>query len=325
MTSISLMTLGGTIAMRDQGQGARPADGPEALLRHLDLEHLGVTVAATEICNRPSGQLTAGDIYDLARRIGEVRVSGTEGVVVTQGTDTLEETAFILDLLLAPEQPVIVTGAMRPASHLAPDGPANLRNALIAAGSPDLRGLGVLVAMNDCLFAARDVVKGHSQRPDSFRSRDGALVAMMEEGRVRLISRPRALPRLPLPSPAAPGARVPLLTTYLGDDGAAAWAVAGSGIDGLVVAGFGGGRTSPEMAERLGEIAAQMPVVVATRCAEGGTGRATYGYPGGEMDLRRRGVLQAGGLSGIKARAALSVLLDSGAGDSDIARFFQAV
>lgn len=323
MTVISLMTLGGTIAMRDEGSGARPADGPDALLRDLGLQDLGFSVSAIEICNRPSGHLTAGDIYALVPRIEEAFAAGATGLVITQGTDTLEETAFILDLLLARGAPVIVTGAMRPASHLAPDGPANLRNALVAAAQPELRGLGVLVAMNDCLFAARDVVKGHSQRPDSFRSRDGALVGAMEEGHFRLISRPPALP--PVPLPAAADARVPLLTTYLGDDGMAAQALASSGIDGLVVEGFGGGRTSHKMADALGELAASMPVLVATRCDQGSTGRATYGYAGGEMDLRRRGILHAGGLSGVKARAALAVLLDGGADIPAIREFFKSV
>lgn len=323
MTVISLMTLGGTIAMRDQGDGARPADGPDALLRNLGLQDLGISVSPIEICNQPSGHLTPGDIYALVPRIAEAFAAGASGLVITQGTDTLEETAFILDLLLARGAPVIMTGAMRPASHMAPDGPANLRNALVAAARPELRGLGVLVAMNDCLFAARDVVKGHSQRPDSFRSRDDALVGVMEEGRFRLISQPVGLQRLRLPDGAQ--ARVPLLTTYLGDDGTAAQAMASSGIDGLVVEGFGGGRTSPQMADVLGELAAGMPVVIATRCDQGATGRATYGYAGGEMDHRRRGILQAGGLSGVKARAALAVLLDGGADLAGIREFFKAV
>ncbi|HEY8352116.1 MAG TPA: asparaginase [Sphingomonadales bacterium] len=321
MTVIGLMTLGGTIAMRDRGDGARPADGPEELLRNLGLADLGLEVAATEICNRPSGHLAIADIYALLPRIRHAFASGARGLVITQGTDTLEETAFILDLLLPHDKNVVVTGAMRPASHLAPDGPANLRNALLAASRPELAGLGVLVAMNDCLFAARDVTKGHSQRADSFRSRDGAVVGVVEEGSVQIICRPAPLPTLPLPDRAE--ARVPILVAHLGDDGMAARILGTSGIDGLVIEGFGGGRVSPGLADALGELAAVMPVVVATRCTEGATNRATYGYAGGEMDLRRRGVIHAGSLAGVKARAALAVLLDGGAGMAEIRAFFR--
>lgn len=325
MTRIAVLTLGGTIAMRDQGAGALPALGPAELLDNLGLNGEGIEIVPEAVANVPSGHLTLDDVYGLARRVVAMLAAGADGVVVTQGTDTLEETAFALDLLLSGlllsgPAPVVVTGAMRAASALAPDGPANLRAAILTAAAPEARGRGVLVVMNDTIHAAAAAVKTHTQALDAFRSYGGGPLGAMVEGGARFYATLAPLPSVPLPEAAR--SRVVLLKTYLGDDGALV-AMLGA-VDGLVVEGLGGGHVSPAFADRLQDLAARVPVILATRCAEGRVLTRTYAYPGSEIDLIGRGLIPAGALSGVKARLALAILLDGGATRAAVTKFFAA-
>lgn len=321
MVAIAVFTLGGTIAMRDEGNGARPALGPDDLLAGLGLDQSGIDLRAEAVANLPSGHLTLDHIYDLAGRIRTAFTLGVHGVVVTQGTDTLEETAFALDILVGGDAPVIVTGAMRPASALGADGPANLRAAILAASDPRSRGRGVVTLLNDTVHAARDVTKGHTSRLDAFRARDGGMLGLMREGRIDWQKHGKRSATLPLPQSAR--SQVPLITTYMGDEGAGLKAVSGVAFAGLVIEGFGGGHVPPALIETLTVIAAEKPVVLATRCRDGSVLKRSYDYAGSEMDLMARGLISAGSLSGLKARLALAVLLDGKASQSDIRAFFR--
>ncbi|MDA5192525.1 asparaginase [Govanella unica] len=323
MVAISLFTLGGTIAMRDEGGGARPALGPAELMAGLDLDPAHVDLTAEAVVNLPSGHLTLDDIYDLARRIRAAIDDGAEAVVVTQGTDTLEETAFALDLLLDVDQPIVITGAMRAASTLGTDGPTNLHAAILTAADPTARGRGVLVVLNDSVHGARGVTKAHTSRVDAFRTRDGGPIGLIAEGRIVWAGALTRSPRLVLPLQAR--ARVPVYTSYLGDDGVALLALAAMDLQGLVVEGFGGGHVPPALGQTLESVAAQVPVVLASRCAEGPVLTQSYGYAGSERDLIARGLIPAGNLAGVKARLALTILLDGGADLERVKAFFAAL
>jgi L-asparaginase len=263
------------------------------------------------------------DLEALAAEIAAA-AGGVDGVVITQGTDTIEETAFVLDRLVPSSMPVVVTGAMRNPTLAGADGPANLLAAVQVAASAQTRGLGCLVVMNDEIHAARFVRKLHTSSTAAFSSGPAGQLGWLAEGAVRLVCRLDAMPGLHVAAQPR-DVKVALLTMALGDDGALVDAVAGAGIDGLVVAGMGGGHVPPSVADALERAARRLPVVLASRAGAGEVLARTYGFPGGEIDLQRRGLIRAGWLDGIKAKALLTLMLRHGSASRDeIVHIFEA-
>jgi L-asparaginase len=309
LPKVLLLSLGGTIAMTSTDGGAvTPAIGAAELIAAVPALAEVAEVEAESFRQIPGAQLTFEDLGELAARIGRSAEEGFDGVVVTQGTDTLEETAFTVDLL-APAQQVVFTGAMRNPTVAGPDGPANLLAAASLAGSPLARGLGVTVLLGDEIHAARYVRKGHTQSPAAFASLAGPL-GWISEGAPRIAVRPPAVPALDL---AASGTgRVALLTAALDDD-AGLLAAAADTADGVVIEALGGGHLPPAWPEPLGTVAAAKPVVLASRTGTGEGLTKTYGFDGSETDLLARGAISAGWLDGPKARVLLTLLLRGGA------------
>lgn len=324
-TRAVLYTLGGTIASSDIDgtSGVRPSlDGAALLgpasdaLGDLEVEVVGVRQV-------PSGELTIEDAVELSHRIGHDLERGFAGAVVTQGTDTIEEFAFALDLLSASEAPIVVTGAMRHPGELSADGPANLAAAMHVASDPSMRGLGVLVVMNDEVHAARFVRKSDSASLAAFTSWATGPVARVLEGRTRRYVSPPRLARVLGPVPL--GTEVPavaLATCALGVDGRLVDRLGDLGYAGLVVEGFGGGHVPARLVEPLTTLAVTMPVVLASRTGAGDVLASTYGYTGSERDLLGRGLISAGFLDGRKARVLLSLLLATGATTDQVATAF---
>jgi len=307
---IGVVALGGTIAMRQGPDGAQPALEAEDLLRVLESGPGAgrVELRATTIASVPGAHLRTADVEVLVSRLERLVIEeGLSGAVVTQGTDTIEETGFLLDLLWRRPEPVVVTGAMRHPDLPGADGSANLAAAVVAAGSPETRGLGVLVVLNDLVHAARFVTKVNTHRPDAFQSYPGALGWVIED-RLDLLLVPRGRPRVPRPSPGAV-AQVVLLEHTLGDDGRLVAAARSAGIDGLVYEGSGAGHVSPGVAHELALAAETIPVVLTSRTGSGPVLRQTYGFVGSEVDLGRRGLLHGGWLPGRKVRLLLETLL----------------
>lgn len=314
--TVTVLGLGGTIAMSPSAEGGVvPTLGAEMLVAAVpELDGLA-RVEARSFRQMPGSHLLFDDLEELAQAIRELAAQGKRGVIVTQGTDTIEESAFALDRLLDLEMPVIVSGAMRNPSLAGADGPANLLASVQVAISEDARGMGCLVVMNDEVHAARFARKLHTSSPAAFGSPLAGPIGWISEGRVRFNAR---LGRVPAIASAPAGdARVGLVTIALGDDGTHVRALLSHGVDGLVVAGSGGGHVRPEVAELLGEAAGRMPVVLASRTGSGETLERTYGFPGSEIDLLRRGLVRAGWLDALKARILLTLLLRRGISGRD--------
>lgn len=306
--SVAVFFLGGTISMAGRDGVLVARLGADELIASVpQLAELDVAVAVHDVARVPSAALRFDDVLDL---LASMTAVSADGCVVVQGTDTLEETAFLLDLLWPGDPSLVVTGAMRNPTLPGADGPANLLAAVTVAASDAARGCGVLVVMNDEIHAARFAAKRHTSSPAAFTSPDLGPVGRLVEGNAAFLA---GVPRRPqLPVPARMDVTVPVLTSVFDDDGYLLDRI-DDGCDGLVVAGFGGGHVPDRLAERLGELAARMPVVLASRAGAGPVLTATYGYAGSETDLIARGLIPSGRLDAVKARVLLAVLLANGA------------
>lgn len=269
----------------------------------------GFDLEVVDFRNRPGAALTLDDVTALAAVLRERFAGGLSGAVVTQGTDTIEETAYLLDLLHDGPQPVVVTGAMRNPTLAGADGPANLLAAAQTAVSPAVAGLGCLVVFADEIHAAARVRKTHSTSPATFASPVGGPVGYLVEGVPTLVSRPAN--RFTVPAPPRGEPRVGLYTATLGDDGGLL-PVVGEHVDGLVVAAFGAGHVPEPWLPALTELAGRIPVVLASRTGSGPVLSTTYGFPGSERDLLDRGLVSAGLLDARKSRILLYCLLAAG-------------
>jgi L-asparaginase len=320
---IAVFSLGGTIAMSARAaSGVVPGlDAGDLLAAVPEAGSIG-EIEAVAVRRAPSVDLQFADVAELAAAIARARAEGIDGAVVTQGTDTLEESAFLLDLLLEPGAPVVVTGAMRNPTLPGADGAANLLAALRTAACPAAAGAGVLVVLNDEIHAARWVRKAHAHRPSAFASPSVGPVGWIVEERVRLALRPvRALPVLPWRGEPP---FVPILAVGLGSGPRDVEALAQAKPAGLVIAAAGAGHVPSTAVEALARLAEDIPVVFASRTGAGETCRTTYAYPGSESDLLNRGLIGAGALDPLKARILLVLLLADGADRSRISEMFAA-
>ncbi|UOX85577.1 asparaginase [Amycolatopsis sp. FBCC-B4732] len=318
MTLIAVATLGGTISMAPVADaGAVPRLGAAELLGGLG--DLPVDVLAETLAGIGSASM---DFATLLRCRDWGLRQDADGFVVVQGTDTLEETAYFLDLCWPSEIPVVVTGAMRNAGLLSPDGPANLRNALTVAADPRSRGRGALVTLNDDVHAARWVRKAHSSRLDAFTSAPAGPLGMVVEHAVHYFH--PSPPRPPALTGEDFGGLVPVVETGLDDPGEVlAHAAAQPGVRGIVLAATGAGHVSSGTADVVARLVDSLPVVVASRTGAGPTLRSTYGFHGSESSLIAMGATMAGWLDARKARILLRTLLASGADRDAIERGFR--
>jgi L-asparaginase len=306
---VILLTLGGTIAsLPDRSGGAVPAIDAEALAAGIPALREAADLVCLSFRKVPGAHIEVADLVELAALAHKLASEGTSAMVVTQGTDTIEETAFALDLMAGNALPIIVTGAMRGPTEPGTDGPANLIGAVRVAASGATLGLGVVVLMDDVLHSARWVRKMHTTRPSAFCSAMTGPLGWITEDRVSVAWRPPNFPKCGEVTTGS-GKKVALLSTWLGDDGRLIDHAVEVGYAGLVVQATGGGHVNPSVAAAIGRAAQRLPVVFASRAGAGEILRKTYGFPGSETDLLLRGAIPAGPLDAVKARLLLELLL----------------
>jgi L-asparaginase len=309
-----VLSLGGTITMVPSAEGGiTPKLGAAELVASVPALGEVAQIEAQSPFRLPSPSLTTANLVDVAGGINKGFAAGFDGAVVIQGTDTIEESAFLLDLLVDSDKPVVVTGAMRGADAPGADGPANLLSAAIVAAAAQSRGLGTLAVLNYDIHAARFVQKSHTALPSAFLSPLVGPIGTLIEREPRFYVRVTRNPVLP----AAAGAPAPiaLIKVPMGDDGRLLEALPDLGYAGVVIEGMGAGHVHADVAPIVGEVAKKMPVVLASRAMTGHVFTKTYGYPGAEIDLIKRGVVPAGYLSGLKARLLLGLVRRGTGGD----------
>jgi L-asparaginase len=322
---IAVISLGGTIASTSAaGQsGVAPSlDAGELLAGVGDVGEIA-DVRAVALQRVASSDLTLGDALNLAREVEARLGDGASAVVVTQGTDTLEEMAFALDLLVAGDAPVVLTGAMRNTTEAGADGPANLLDAVRVAVSPAARGLGALVVMNGEIHAARFVRKSHATSTSAFLSASVGPLGWISEGRVRVALSVTAWPRVLGTMTAS--ADIALIAASLGDDLRLVSQVVSLEYRGVVIDALGGGHVPSVCVDALEALSSTVPVVIASRTGAGDALRQTYRFAGSEIDVLARGPISAGALDARKARVLLSLLVGSGADVEDCRRAFAVV
>jgi L-asparaginase len=320
---VTVFSLGGTIAMArtgDREDGVAPAlTGSQLVNAVPGLTMCGVNIEVRDFRQLPGASLSFEDILGLAAEIDEEFGGGTRGAVVTQGTDTIEETAYALDVMYGEDAPIVVTGAMRSPAMAGADGPANLLGAIQVAASPNARGLGCLVVFGDQIHAARHVRKTHTTSTAAFASPNTGPLGHLVEGEVCMLAHIER--QAPLHLARSRRVRVGLLTMALGEDGELLRTI-DHRFDGLVVAAFGAGHVPAVIVPMLAELATRMPVVLASRVGAGSVLARTYGFAGSEQDLLERGLISAGFLDPLKARVLLHLLLASQATAEEIVRTF---
>jgi L-asparaginase len=303
---ILVITTGGTIAMQRETNagGAVPKLMGEDLLAAVP--HGLAELAFEEHCNLPSAHFTLDTIWTLKERVAAAAARGDiDGVVVTHGTDVMEESAYLADLTVPGEKPVAFTGAMRTASDVGYEGFANLAAAVRTAASDDARGLGTLVVMNDEIHAARFVTKTHTLSLSTFRSPDYGPLGRVDGDRVVVVQR---VTRQTIECKAWEP-KVALVKLTVGADAALLKAALAGGARGVVLEALGGGRIPPWWLPTIREaIGGGTAVVIASRCPAGRVWDG-YGYAGAHRELREMGALFAGGLNGPKARIRLMCAL----------------
>lgn len=318
---IAVGSLGGTITMtpRSGRPGVAPTLDAADLLAAVPALEAVADLTATTLRTVPGAELRPGDLVAVTDWARDQVDAGADGVVVVQGTDTIEETAYLLDLHWDRPHPLVVTGAMRPPSTPGADGPANLLAAVTVAADPSARDRGVLVVLDDVVHAAARVRKTDSVALHAFSSGPFGPLGRLHEGRTTYAGPPPARwPALPRVRPGA-APRVVLVETFLGDEGEFLRLAVDAGCDGVVVAAFGAGHVSSAMADVVGAAVGRCPVVLASRTGGGPVLTGTYGFVGSEQDLLARGAVPAGWLDPRKARLLVWALLAAGA-DRDAVR-----
>lgn len=292
------------------GQGVTSNLGAVELAESVPGLAQAATLRLHTLARIGSGSIRFEHLFDTLAWARQQIDQGSQGVVVTQGTDTLEETAFLLDLFWTWREPLVLMGAMRNPQLPGTDGSANLLAAVQVAADESSRGRGALVVMNDDIHEARHVRKMHTTHVNAFVSPVRGPVGVIQEGRVHFLRDTSEKPRLPVP--ASFTNKVLLLEHSLDDDPAIISYALDAGYAGIVVAGFGSGHASERMRDALVAAAARVPVIMCSRTGAGSTTHAVYGYKGAEIDLQEHGILMGGWLCPRKARLLLSAAVWNG-------------
>ncbi|AHA30042.1 L-asparaginase [Exiguobacterium sp. Leaf187] len=320
MKSLLLIHTGGTIAMAQDHAGhvlpndINPLDA--SLPRATDIAN----ITTRHFANLPSPHMTPDIMLRLAHFIeSELKKEHYDGVVITHGTDTLEETAYFLHLTLGAPVPIVLTGAMRSSNEVGSDGEFNLITALRVAVSEAARGKGVLVVFNGEIHSAFNVTKTHTSSVDTFKSVHFGNLGMVTKDHVYLFNTPLLKQTHMVTSLSK---RVAVLKVYAGMEPDLLLAVKQLGYDGLVLEVLGQGNVPPSIVDAIAELITVMPIVIVSRCFNGIV-QDVYGYTGGGQQLKELGVIFSNGLNSQKARLKLMVELEIDASQLELEESFR--
>ena len=321
MKHVVVLTTGGTISTRDvDGSGARPVLRGQDLLQQIPDLGAVAEVEVAELAFVPGAFMTLATMRQMSERARQILSQAqVAGLVVTHGTDTLEESAYLLYLTVDTDKPVVFTGAMRNSSQIGFDGYRNLYDAIRVAASESARGLGTVVVLNEEIHSARWVTKTNGQKEDTYESPATGPVGVVYGDGPHVFTRP--LPHPVLPPRLEP--RVDLIRLCVDGDDKFIRCAAEAGARGLVLEVFGGGRINPPLLPALDRaLAGGMMIVATTRCITGNMWDM-YGYEGAFRDLQRRGVIFAHDLPGHKARLKLMLALGNGLSRAQAGEYFE--
>ncbi|WP_088103362.1 asparaginase [Halalkalibacter urbisdiaboli] len=319
MKKILVLHTGGTISMSENDHGAVQPNVVNPLYSTIESLSSIASVIVDDFVNIPSPHMTPPLMLQLAEQLKErAEKEQFDGVVVTHGTDTLEETAYFLDLQLDWQKPVVFTGAMRSSNEYGSDGPHNLITAVRTAASDEAKGKGVLVVFNDEIHTAKNVTKTHASNIATFKSPQYGPIGIITKRGVHFHHTPLEFDSLPVDKLTK---NVALLKVYTGMDEQIIEAIAPH-IDGLVIEAFGQGNIPPNLTASLEQLINKgVPVILVSRSVSGIV-QDVYDYPGGGRALKKLGVIFTNGLSGQKARLKLLVALEMTSDQEKLQKLF---
>ncbi len=311
MKKIALVSTGGTIAMKNNDTGlAVPTVGAKGLIETIKSVKNEIILEAIEFKNIPSAHMSLEDLVALKNLVVRLNHSGYNGIVITHGTDTMEETAYFLDLTIDLKVPVVLTGSQRNISALSSDVQLNIVDSVIAAADDGALDKGVLIVFASEIITAREATKTHRTRADTFKSMEFGPVGTIDNNRVIWTRKP--LIRDTYEFDHFSKTKVDIILSYLGANSRMLHNSIKGGVDGIVLQSLGAGHIPELMLDGIEEaINASIPVVLSSRTMKGRFLTDTYGFIGAEKYLRNIGVIFGEDLTSQKVRMKLLVLLST--------------
>ncbi|KMJ59781.1 asparaginase [Bacillus sp. LL01] len=309
---IMIIHTGGTISMSEDEQTGAVSPGERNPLTTIPLiVDSNIDIDSHELFNLPSPHITTKHMLELSKFIDhQVVENAIEGFVVTHGTDTLEETAFFLDLTVQTRVPIVLTGAMRSSNEIGSDGPYNLLSSVKVAASEEAKNKGVLVVLNDEVHTAKNVTKTHTSNIATFQSPQYGPIGIVTKRGAFFHHSPVSEDKYHVATGGVTK-NVMLLKAYAGMDSSIFQALRDMRVDGVILEALGQGNIPPTAMEGIKALRdADIPVVMVSRCFNGIV-QDIYGYDGGGRTLKELGVIFSNGLNGQKARIKLMVALES--------------
>lgn len=323
MKNVLIVFTGGTFSMRidETTKAAVPFYHGKDLLEKIPNAQNLANLSIFEFGNYPGPHITPELMLDLSKKIKSfIQKDEVDGIIVTHGTDTLEETAYFLDLTVKTAKPIIVIGAMKTSSEPDWDGPRNLVDAIRICNNENSKGMGVLVCLNGEINAASEVTKTHTEDVETFMSLDFGSLGFVEKGRVVFNRLPRKMETI---ETDVIDSNVDLIKVYAGMNEKFFKLSANSGVHGVVVEAMGVGNVPPPAFEGIKYIVDKnIPVVLVSRCPAGET-LDIYGYPGAGKWLKKMGVIFADYLNGQKARIKMMIALGKTANVDGLRKMFE--
>lgn len=318
---VLIIHTGGTISMTEDDTGAvKPLEQNPILEQTKRLNHLADLIVE-EPFHLPSPHITFKEMLILKELIEGYIVKGIDGVVITHGTDTLEETAYFLDLTIKTSIPIILTGAMRSTNEIGFDGLYNLISSIRVASSKDAINKGVLVVLNDEIHTAENVTKTHTNNVSTFQSPQYGPIGIVTKRGVLFHHLPNRMENYPIKEISK---RVALLKSHTGMDSSLFLAIKELQFDGVVIEALGQGNLPPATMEGISTLLqVNIPIILVSRCFNG-IAEDVYSYTGGGQELKKMGVIFSNGLNGQKARIKLTIALSTTKDFKQLEKIFQS-